>query len=386
MRRKKLEFLLIILLIILSFCNKKENLEVTEINIHDNSYQVSVVKEKEVRVDVITKFTPDFAKIDDPEHILIMFKNGQGNWEIYKYDIALQFQNSFTIKSGQGPKEAINPLVLGGTTEEIVIYDIGYRRLSFWNSTFDNCLIEKRTLISNNLGLSGFGYSPKSGYILIWEDIFYRPGKKNRIKVYLKDAKKKGTSGLTLHELEYTYLKADSNSKLQFWPSYPFHAILLKDFVFLVNLREYLVYKYDLEGNLLIKVKVKFPHKEFSSTQLKEWKKSFGFKTKANMHFPGELWPACWLLPFDKGFVVGRRENYKASKEEWITADYFEMSCRYLGKIKLPWFRRWNHPLLAQNAVDYFIFVKDGKMFMIHEEEGESEAYLLSKWILKNDE
>ena len=374
--------------IILSSCSKNnniDNIDVEEISLHNNPFPATFVKEKEIKIEALTKGYPHFARVNGDDHVFIKFRNGDGDHEIWKYNSSTEFQKKFIIKYGQGPKEAMRPIILGGTPNEILMYDLSYRRLLFWDSNFENCVMEKRALITHGFKYSGFGYSPKFGRVLIWEWIDGLPNEMQKVNVYLKHIdKRKGDSDQKIFKYEYIAWKIiDGN--LHFWPSLWFHCIMLKDFVFLVNVKEYVLYKYDLMGTLLKKVKVKFEHKKFSKYQLKEWKESFREKGP-NLHFPDELFPACWLLPIDKGFIVGRREDYKSSNKEWVTADYFDMSLRYLGKVSVPSFLRWNNPFYCQTSADIRALGKDKRLYIITEDEVGNGDYILSRWILKYEE
>ena len=361
-------------------CSNKENFGAKEITLHDEPYPATFVKEKEVIVEALTKRSiPHFARVDDKNHIYIKFRNGDGNHEIWKYNASCELLKKFMFKYGQGPQEAIKPIILGGTPDRIVIYDITYRRLLFWNSIVDNCVMEKRSLITHEFPSNGFGYSPKHRCALIWEEIDPPPGVKTKINVYLKNVNKESAGERKLHELEYTFFNRDVNGNFNYWPSRPFHCIMLKDFVFLVNLKDYVLYKYDLMGTLLKKVKVGFHHKRFSAHQLKEWERSYEVK-KSDLHFPGELWPACWLISLDSGFIVGRREDYSSSNKNWICADYYDISLQYMGKIKMPWFERWNDPFYCQTNADLKILGKDKYLYLIEEDEEGNGDYVLRRW------
>jgi hypothetical protein len=370
----------------LSSCSKNNDIDFEEITLHNNPFPATFVKEKEIKVEAITKGYPHFARINDNDHVFIKFRNGDGDHEIWKYNTSLECQKKFIIKYGQGPSEAMKPLILGGTPNEIVMYDISYRRILYWDSNFDNCVMKKRSLINHGFAYNGFGYSPEYDCALIWEEIDSPSSNKTRVNVYLKSIKKEKTTDRKLYEFEYLYFNRDVNGGWNFWPSRPFHCILLKDFVFLINLKEYVINKYDLMGRLLKRVKVSFQKKKFSSRQLKEWEKGFGVK-KAHMNFPGELWPACWLLPIDKGFVVGRREDYKPSNKYCIPADYYDISLRYLGQINLPSFdKRWKDPFYGQTYADIRALGKGRRLYIITEDEGGNGDYILSRWILKHEE
>jgi len=382
-------FLSIVLMIILNSCSK-DNFTVAaeEITLHNERFPVSFVKETKVTVEALTKGYPHFVRIQGEDHLFIKFRNGENNHEIWRYNReTLEFQKKFIVNRGQGPGEAMKAHILGGTTDKIVMYDSSCRRLIFWDSNFKNYIMKKHALITHLFPpISSYGYSPKSGYALIWEIVDESPNVKMKHNVYLKkiDQEKDGPDERKIYVSEFSAWRQDSSGELQLWPSARFHAVMLNDLVFLANLQAYEIYTYNLTGELLKKVKIKFQHKNFSNGQLDEWKKSFGVKSP-DIHFPDELYPACWLIPLGKGFVVGRREDYLSSEQEWIPADYFDMSLRYLGKIKLPWFKSWNHPFYCQTNADLFTLGKNEYLYIVKEAADESDNFVLSRWRMRDE-
>ena len=96
-------------------------------------------------------------------------------------------------------------------------------------------------------------------------------------------------------------------------------------------------------------------------------------------YYPLELWPACWILQVDKGVAVGRRESYLPSPEKWITADYFDLDLNFLGKIRLPAFRWWNHPSDATWIINKFVFTRGNNMWLSSHDE-DTEEVSIEEW------
>ena len=381
---KKIVILLMFPLI-LTFCSS--DVDFHQITPHGKPYPISFSKGKVIKLDIIVKGSCILEKIEDPDYIFVSFTNGSGDKEILKYDLSLVLKDRFIIKRGQGPKEAMNPYILGGSIKEIICYDTSYKRIMFWNSIFTDCIIEKRNLWYGDVSSHSLYYSPQLESILfLLEEANSSPTAKSTVTLVLKNVKNKEVPDFKIYEMKHQFRRLGSNGRLNFWLSMPLHAFLLKRNVFLINLKDYIIYKYDLKGNLLKKVAVKFSNISFSKAELRQWlEKSFPYKERIPyLHFPEELWPACWLLPLGNGIAVGRRKDYKSSDIEWINADYFDLNLQYLGRIKLPFFNNWNDPMQGQDSVDQGVLVKGDQVFYIINDK-ENEDIIIRKWTWRNE-
>ncbi len=160
-------------------------------------------------------------------------------------------------------------------------------------------------------------------------------------------------------------------------------AFLIDNFTFIINLKDYTIFKYDLKGRLVKSIKVRFNGQNYSKSQITKFKAAWGENKPQNrvIMYPGELWPACWMLRIGKGFAVARRKDYRPSGEQWIKADYFDLDLNFLGKISLPAFTNWNHPNYSWMYKSSDVFYNGEKLFIIRQDE-DNEECILEEWSL----
>lgn len=372
--------ILILFLIILNFCtNDNKPLEV--VKLHNRSYPLELEKEKEVILDVLPMNSiPHFTRMDDAS-LHMKYINRDRKFVIMRYDSSLKLEKTFFVSYGEGPCEAIYPIIFNNE-KDILMLDIFGKRLLLWDYNFENCTMEKKDLAPRLGGNNGIWYSPRHDLLLLWEKI--KKGAKIKYRVYLKKLCAKTPNQRLLYEIEYIYRTQGGNGLKKVLISQPIHCILFQDNVYLLDVRDYILYKYGLDGELQKSVKIEFTPRSFTTSKLREWQKNSGTKT-TKLRYPQQLWPACWILAIGKGLAVGRREDYQFRETGWITADYFDLNLKYQGKIKLPAFKWWNDPELCENQLELRTFYKDGFLYLIETRETETdEDFVLGKWRVKN--
>lgn len=374
------------LLIILNFCSKNnQELPLEIIRPHNRLYPIVFSKGKDVELDIISKENGMFESIDISSYLYIGFYNSNKDKEIWQLTDDLEVKENYIIKRGQGPGEALNLMIFGGNIQEILGYDLTYKRLLYWNKDFNKCRMKKETLFFNEIHFHSYAYSPVIGSLMVLEEKAH-PGNINKADLVLsfKKVNDKGRS-FDIHHVECKVKEVQSEGRTHRWHSRPLHAILIKDHLFVVNLEEYIIYKYNLSGKLLRNVRIVFSKKSFSGPQLKEWLEASIKDKKQHLyyHFPGALWPACWLLPFGDGFAVGRRDDYNPSDSGWINCDYFDLNMQYLGMIRIPAFKEWNHPFFCQSALTFKVLSKQKSLYFITMNET-NEKTTISEWTWKH--
>ena len=123
-----------------------------------------------------------------------------------------------------------------------------------------------------------------------------------------------------------------------------------------------------------------FQAKSISSADRKKWiGKFYGAKYVNLVNYDEQLWPACWLLSLGEGGIaVGRCSHYDTERKEDITADYFDRDLNLLGKIKIPYFKRWNEPGQGQLDADWRFMFRGDRLFTLEERNEEN-------WIVRWD-
>lgn len=384
MKKHYLILLLTLLTITWTFCNKKPSPKSTEITVHDKPFPLTLKKEKEKKIDTI--YLTCFVQLDDLNHLMISYFNKQSNMhEFIRMDPSLKVEGKYALRKGQGPNEIGKRYFFGGTGDEIFIYDGVNRRVMFFDQEFKNCESKRKALHKDEY-IGGFGYSPDTGYFLMAEQFSPTPPKKSYAGFFLKNVKHGHGDEALFHRIEYKKIERDLNGKIMVLVGAPLDALLIGNFAFIINLKDYNIFKYDLEGRLVKSIKVSFNSQNYSKSQMAEFKAVWGENKPQNkvIMYPRVLWPACWMLRIGKGFAVARRKDYWPSKEKWINADYFDLGLNYLGKIRLPAFSYWNHPNYSWMAKSRDVFYNGEKLFVLRQDE-DKEGCILEKWSLNYD-
>lgn len=376
--------LLTLLTITLTFCNKKPLSKSTEITAHDKPFPVTLRKGREKKIDTV--YLIGFVQLEDANRLMVSYFAKNEN--LYRYilmDSHLNVESEFTLARGQGPLEIGQESFAGGTVDVLFIYDGLNRRVMFCGKNFKNCRLTRKALHKEDY-TGGFGYSPDTGVFLMAEQFMPGPPKTSYNAFFLRDVKH-GTGGeRPFHRIHYKKIERDLNGKTAVWVGSPLDAVLIGNFAYIINLKDYTVFKYDLKGRLIKSIRVRFPAQTYSKSQMAEFKAAWG-ENKPNLraiNYPRELWPACWLLKIGKGLAVARRKDHRPSSEKWITADYFDLDLNYLGKIRLPAFTDWNHPNYSRMAKSRDIFCNGEKLYILRQGEG-YETCTLEEWNLDHD-
>ncbi|MCU0288177.1 MAG: hypothetical protein MUF15_17500 [Acidobacteria bacterium] len=349
-----------------------------EIKTNDQLFSLTVKKVQEKKIDA--EGIPGFTWVEDPQHKMLYYFNKPGDsYDFILINPNLNVTRKYTLKRGQGPKELLKPYFIGGTLDEVFIYDGTARRLMILDREFKNCNLTKKTLHSVEF-IGAFGYSPKTGFLLLADEFIQNSTGNATARFYLRNIKNGGKES-PFYQVKYKCAERDENGKLKVWGGRPHHARLIDNFVFIINLANYTIYKYDLNGQLIKAIKIQFIAKTFSKSQNEETKAAWGENNRymTDTLYPDILWPACWILPIGKGLAVGRRDDYIPSKSQWITADFFDLDLNFLGKIRLPAFANWNHPLFSNWLIERSIFSSKEKLWIIRE-HSDIEEIFLEEW------
>jgi len=388
MKRNSLTILLILLMITLNFCSKNEQaLPQEEITPNDHPYPIVFSMEKTIELDVIYRGRMFFqSNIDIPGYIYCGFLNASNDLEIWQLNEDLQIKSKYKVKYGQGPGEALNLRFIGVDKQEIIGYDLLSKRLLFWDRDFSKCRMKKEIIWPSEKYSNSISYSPISGSVMALEkkinggDLF-----KANLELTLRKLIDKDKS-ICIHKIDkWKFSEMRADGKLHFWLSIPLHSIIYKDYIFVINLKDYYLYKYTLKGKLLRSIGVTFPRKTFNSTQLKKSIKAElpqYNRDYSQLHLPETLWPACWILPLGDGIAVGRRGNYGPSDIKWINCDYFDMNLQYRGRIKIPAFENWYGGFSSQSSVKYHILSRSNNLYIINNDEA-TEKEIITKWTWK---
>jgi hypothetical protein len=81
------------------------------------------------------------------------------------------------------------------------------------------------------------------------------------------------------------------------------------------------------------------------------------------------------MIPLRKGFAIIRRHNFEQYKDGEVEADYFDYDLNMIGKIKMPYFYRYNS--FRYPGYGYYKYYTGNYLFTI---EDTDENWKLKKW------
>jgi hypothetical protein len=352
----------------LNACNKKQ--------IEDKTFPLKITKEIENNIDILAKEQPLFARIADNDHIYpYILQNQDNNCEVLKMTHDLEIKETYIIKRGAGPGEAMNPRIYGGDGQSILVYDLAGFKYIELDGSFN--LIDEYRL--NNLGVplySGAWYVPKQRLVL---DGFssYIDFYKGADQIYILNITNGKDKGIKTSKIYDTSKKLHTGNKKRIVGN-PVHFGYFFDHIYVLDKREYRIIKMDIAGEVMRKKKIPFEPRTFSPGNRETWVEQFdGKEWVERFDYPEELWPACWMIPIHGGIAVGRCLTYDPNEKGPITADYFDPDLNGLGKITLPYFEAWNHPAHGQVRADMFVLYKNNKLYISEDQEGESR---ITRW------
>lgn len=369
-----------VLLIISISCNKNNNPTLTTIEVENYSYPLTLIKEKETKIDAVIKGVPVLAKIKSQDRIFVKIYNKEGNTEFLVYNTGLEFQKKNLIYRGQGPNECLQTLVMGGTENNIIIYDGMPQKYYIYTADLENRkTLNAKQHIESGWIPHGVDFSEKNNAFLTCLSRIIGPGV-FEYHLYIRKIEGTGIKDTEIFKIENNVY---SKKKL-FIAAHPIHFSLIDDYVYILKPDEYQITKMNLDGKIIKKVQVVNLEKvRFTNQERERWVQERGLN-KSRFTCPEYLWHACWILELGDGIAIGRRENYKPVTKEWGDADYFDKDLNFLGKIKLPWFSDWNFP--DQLMSDIFFQSKGNMLFFIQTRESETdEEFWLTRWRIKDE-
>ncbi len=365
------------MLIISTGCSKPEH-PIQKVELENINYPLTLVKEKEVKIDA--PGTPALIYLNNPNHITVSLELKGNLFLTYDRDLNLIEKNS--IPYGQGPKECLLPVAMGGDEENVVIFDVQARQYYVYQDHFKS----RKRLEGTQRGWiphgGNYSYSQKTILSCYQGKINLAKEKKCRaqLNIYLRKINDGRLEDKNLFSLPHTVFLENLVAIF----ATPVHFRLIDDFVYILQKAPYQIAKFDLNGNRVKEIQVTgLPDVRFSKRRRGDWIEALGLNFKRDKFtFPERLWHANFVIGIAGGIAVGRMEDYKPQKKEWIDADFFDKELRFLGKIKLPWFPAWNCP--DQTQSDRFFACVGNRLYFIDTRETDTdEEYWLTSWRIK---
>lgn len=362
--------ILIVSLIISTGCN--ENHIVNEIEITTTPFPLTLIKDKETKIDGVGY--PSLFSLKNSKNIIVRLEYKDS--EFLTYDDGLNFLKKGTIKYGEGPNECLLAMPMGADENFIIVVDVITKKYY----RYDADLKTRENIGAKRVGWipHGFNFSYKHNAVLSCIMPFAATmGKDHEYRVFLR----------RLVDNRMSYYEIFKTTTLGYLENYtlivgrPIHFRMINDHVYILKKKEYGILKMDINGSVIKEIRVTGLKKNrFTKRERGDWIEAVGLKyNREEFTLPEELWHANGILEIAGGIAVIRIDDYKPVKKEWIDADYFDYDLNFLGKIKLPWFPRWNYP--GQIGSDLFFFSRGNVLYSIDLRETKTdEEYWLIRW------
>lgn len=158
-----------------------------------------------------------------------------------------------------------------------------------------------------------------------------------------------------------------------------FHYFYKDEKIYFIKMDDYLLSLFDMEGQLLKKVRVNVEEIKVPKDKKMPWlKEQRGGKSLEKFDLADHIQPASWLVPLGKGFAVLRRKTYSTECVGSVEADYFDYELNPKGKLEFPCF----YQAFQFRGVGYFYWVYEYRqdyLYLVNENE-ENETFYLEKW------
>ncbi len=369
MLRRKLSLLLVLTFIFFS-CGK-EKIEIQEIT--ENSSDAKVTFNLEREIDLPNIINASMALWGDNLLINGYDMRDKKICPINIYDLNLNLIKSYSIPFGQGPGD-ISDMTFFFINENL-IYAIDLQNFRICIFDFNaNMKLIKINRLKEPIFLPCL--SENFNYIA-FSKIEWIKNQKIRCPIYC--AKFPSLENPCKFDEVMSNNKLDKNKRLILGED-PFVDYFFKNnYLYTLDMGRYIITKTELNSGKVEKKRVNFePIKINVDVSEKERiiKMLRGRRANPNEYtLPENLVPTSWMIPLGKGFAVIRRHNFEQDKDGDVEADYFDYDLNMIGKIKMPYFFRYNS--FRSPGYGYFKAYAGNYLFTI---EDTDENWKLKKW------
>jgi hypothetical protein len=295
--------------------------------------------------------------------------NGREQVGVYRFDHDLNQKGKKYIHIGQGPGDTGTGTRFYPFEELLLASDNTIRRLTFYDREFN---FQKFITLKKETPFYFF----KDGEFCI------------SVNSVLKNKKEFDTIHITsipsfeskkIHEIgpgrRVKRMLGES-------PGYDFFYHHKNEWVYIINMASYEILTFDLNGVLQKKVKVNTEvikigteeQKTYIKEYLGEWGVQRGYK------FYKIVQPASLMVPFEKGFVVIRRNDWRISGDGFCDGNMFDYDLNPIGKVKIPEFYSCYYVEGTMTCPHTSRYYK-GYFYLVKETEEDSR---LEKWKVSN--
>jgi hypothetical protein len=369
MLRSKLSLLLVLNFIFFS-CGK-EKTEIQEITENRSVAKLTFNLEREIDLPNII-----YASIDlCGENLLIngLDIRNKKNFQINIYDLNLNLIKSYFIPWGQGPGDLSDASFLFIDENLIYAIDNQNRRISIFDFKANMKLI-KINRLKDIIFLPRF--SDNFNYIA-FSKIEWIKNQKVKCPIYC--AKFPSWDNPCKFDEVLSENMFDINNRLILGEEPFVDYFFENNYLYTLDMGRYILTKTEINTGKSKKKRVNFKPIKFNinvSEKERIIKMLRGRRANPNEYILSEnLVPTSWMIPLGKGFAIIRRHNFEQDNVGEIEADYFDYDLNMIGKIKMPYFFRYNS--FRSPGFGYYQSYTSNYLFTI---EDTDENWKLKKW------
>ena len=371
MKQKLNTAIAIMFMIILSYCNQKQNPGVQEKIIDEVTTAVDVKFSMVKRIPLREMGYSSLA-VTGSEIYASCYSSDDNVALVEIYDIELNYKEKKAFPIGQGPGDVGGGARFYRYGNRIYVPDNTQQRINLFDRDFK--FIKFVKLTENHYPLVFI----KNGeyFICIQEKGGGRPGDVTYVvslfsfpRLQKKILYQLGPFPFRDHSGRYILFSMDG---VDFFYK--------EDKIYLINMNSYQVNMMELSGKILKRIRVDVEKKMVPKEMKEPWLKAhLGWsyrRLKNRIGAADSIQPASYMVPLGKGLAVIRRNGYDYNCTGMVEADYFDYRLNLIGKIQIPCFNRIFR--LSMGYSSYSYTYHEGYLYLISIDR--EENFYLEKW------
>lgn len=358
-------------MIILLYCNQKQNPKVPEKTIHEVTTAANVKFSMEKRIPLREMGYSSLA-VTNSEIYASCYSSDDNAAVVEIYDKELNYKAKKVFSIGQGPGD-----VGGGSRfyrygNQFFAPDNTQQRINLFNQDFK--FIKFVKLIESHSPLNFI----KNGeyFICIQEKGGGRPGDVTYVVSLFSFP---GLQKKILYQLG-PFPFRDHNGKHLLFSMDGVDFFYQQEKIYLLNMNSYQINMMDLSGKILKRIRVDAEKQKVPKEMKEPWLKvnlgQYYRRLKDRIGIADDIQPASYMVALGKGFAVVKRNGYYYNCTGMVEADYFDYSLDLIGKIQIPCFDR-----IFMLSMGYFpnsYTYHDGYLYLVAIDQ--EENLYLEKW------
>lgn len=358
-------------MIILSYCNQKQNPGVPGKIIHETTTAANVKFSMVKRIPLREMHYSNLA-VTNSEIYASCYSGDDKLAVVEVYDKELNYKSKKTFPIGQGPGDVGGGARFYRYGNRIYAPDNTQQRINLFDQDFK--FIKFVKLIESHYPLifikngeyficiqeKGGGRPGDVTYVV---SLFSFPGLQKKILYQI------GPFPFRNHNGRHILFSMDG---VDFFYN--------KGKIYLINMNSYQINMIDLSGKILKRIRLDVEKQKVPKEMKEPWLKAnlgqYYRRLKDRIEIADDIQPASYMVPLGKGFAVVRRNGYYYNCTGMVEADYFDYGLNLIGKIQIPCFNRIFR--LSMGYSSYSYSYHEGYLYLISIDQ--EENFFLEKW------